>query len=485
MDIGLIKMSKIGKKIIISYLIIILSTSMIFMGISKVSFNNILNRQTKEDLKRDADMIINQISMAIDGQVGEALKSNKEPVQGQIVIKEEQGGITVEISEVVLPRARWYSANRLATTHLLILDQERNIVFQSYSSDDEPIDPLNIDRSRYFLEERGIKSSFTGDESLGYLVMVAKKEDLSIINSLINRSAMFGFVVASFIALILAFFFERGMINPVNVLRKNISSFSLDKDIAWSPIRTKDEISDINNDFLNMAYKLKDYYSKQREFFQNTSHELKTPLMSIQGYAEAIRDGIIEPEDVGESLDIIIDESKKLRDTVNSIVYISKIDKRINDEEIKNINLWELSEEQRLRLAMVASGKNIEIINEVDKELVIPYSDEKLDVIFSNILSNSMRYASEKIIIKGYVDVLENIVIVFEDDGRGFSSGEEKLVFDRFYKGKNGVTGLGLSIVKTIIDSSGWFVEAYNNIYGGASIEITIPSSYFKKIKNS
>ena len=219
--------------------------------------------------------------------------------------------------------------------------------------------------------------------------------------------------------------------------------------------------------------------------FQNTSHELKTPLMSIQGYAEAIRDGIIEPEDVGESLDIIIDESKKLRDTVNSIVYISKIDKRINDEEIKNINLWELSEEQRLRLAMVASGKNIEIINEVDKELVIPYSDEKLDVIFSNILSNSMRYASEKIIIKGYVDVLENIVIVFEDDGRGFSSGEEKLVFNRFYKGKNGVTGLGLSIVKTIIDSSGWFVEAYNNIYGGASIEITIPSSYFKKIKNS
>ena len=224
-----------------------------------------------------------------------------------------------------------------------------------------------------------------------------------------------------------------------------------------------------------MVYKLNEYDKKQKEFFQNTSHELKTPLMSIQGYAEAIKDKVMDENMVDDGLDIIIDESKKLRDTVNSIVYLSKMEHLMSEEKFMRINLWEALEEIIARLTLLANDKNIEFKNDIANYIVVTTSEDRLDRVFSNILSNSLRYAKSEIHIQSYEMETGHIIIKIQDDGRGFENNEENHIFDRFYKGKGGNTGLGLSIVKSIADSNGWGIKAYNAGTLGAVIELVIP----------
>ena len=467
-------MSKIGKKIMQSYFIIILATAFVFMGISKMSFNDILNRQTRLDLKKDADVVAKQINMVIDQKIEMTVVDGSPNVKIQIS-KNFFGENALSISEIILPKGMGYAHNRLATTHFIIMDVDKNLIFQSYNTEQEPINPLEIDKTKYYVEQRPLISSLD-QETLGYLVMLAKKEDLSVINALINRSVFLGFLIALFIASIISIFFERGIISPINKLKKNIASFSFtDDEIIWEEIKTKDELAEINQDFLKMAYKLKEYDKKQKEFFQNTSHELKTPLMSIQGYAEAIKDKVMDESMVDEGLDIIIDESKKLRDTVNSIVYLSKMENLMSEEKSIRINLWEAVEEIIIRLTLLAKEKNITFKNDIAHYIVVRTSDDRLDRVFSNILSNALRYAKSQISIESFEIETGHIIIKIQDDGRGFENNEELYIFDRFYKGKGGNTGLGLSIVKSIAESNGWGLKAYNADEGGAVVEIEIP----------
>ena len=383
-------MSKIGKKIMQSYFIIILATAFVFMGISKMSFNDILNRQTRLDLKKDADVVAKQINMVIDQKIEMTVVDGSPNVKIQIS-KNFFGENALSISEIILPKGMGYAHNRLATTHFIIMDVDKNLIFQSYNTEQEPINPLEIDKTKYYVEQRPLISSLD-QETLGYLVMLAKKEDLSVINALINRSVFLGFLIALFIASIISIFFERGIISPINKLKKNIASFSFtDDEIVWEEIKTKDELAEINQDFLKMAYKLKEYDKKQKEFFQNTSHELKTPLMSIQGYAEAIKDKVMDESMVDEGLDIIIDESKKLRDTVNSIVYLSKMENLMSEEKSIRINLWEAVEEIIIRLTLLAKEKNITFKNDIAHYIVVRTSDDRLDRVFSNILTPDSR----------------------------------------------------------------------------------------------
>lgn len=467
-------MSKIGKKIIQSYIAVILCTALVFLIISKMSFNSILNSQTTKTLKSDADNIASQMIEQIDRQIGSDINAynNKLSIKINSNILSES---PLSHSDIVIPGGLGFSPNRLATTHILVLDSERNPVYQSYVSNEEPIDINKIDPKKYYTEQRVLKP--TGqDKVLGYLIMMAKKEDLTVINSLINRSVVLGFLISLLIATLISFFFERSIINPIYKVKKNMRSFSsLNEDIHWEQIKTKDEISEINDDFLLMAKRLKEYDKSQKEFFQNTSHELKTPLMSIQGYAEAIKDGVIDSESEGEALDIIIDESKKLRDTVNSIVYLSKMEKFNNHQMNINLNLWEKLEEIKARLGVIAHEKNIMITNEVSHDIVIKSTEEKLDKIFSNIISNALRYADKEVRIESEMINKRHLQITVSDDGKGFENHEPAKIFDRFYKGKGGNSGLGLSIVKGIADSHGWSINAFNNEKGGASIQIIIP----------
>ena len=448
-------MSKIGKKIIFSYIIIVIFTISTSLSITKINFTENLNNQILQDLQNDANVIAQQI------------ENNLSSYQSIYSLFGEK--ITLE--DIFPNDAIFKYSVRFASTNILVLDNNRKVIYQSWKkeSDLQDFSVGNFDENQYFVHETKILDK--DSEVIGYLLALAKKEDTSLINALINKAAIVGFAMSLLISILIAFIFERNLINPVNRLKHNISKFRISGENKWEDINTKDEIADLNTEFKNMAQNLVKYDRQQKDFFQNSSHELKTPLMSIHGYAEAIKDGVVSPQDIVPSLDIIIEETNKLAEIVNNIMYLTRLDDNTDaKDKINEINLKDFIEEILSRFEIILNERAIIIRNNVGSDIKIDMEEEHLFRIFSNLISNSIRYAKSEIIIESETD--NGIIIRLCDDGTGFEEKELPHVFERFFKGDRGKTGLGLSIVKSTVENYNGTVYAYNRNDTGACVEI-------------
>ena len=217
------------------------------------------------------------------------------------------------------------------------------------------------------------------------------------------------------------------------------------------------ELEELKNSINHMAVELKASEETTISFFQNASHDLKTPLASISGYAQAIECGLAE--DTKKAAAIILSESKRMTDLVNSILTISKLDNRTLKLDSVDIDLNEFLEDQAQILAG-GTSKKIMIDGELP-ELKVEADPRLLTRIVQNIISNGLNYA-EKEVRLGLEKDMDNAVITVEDDGPGISEEELPHIFERFYKGEKGGFGLGLSIAESGIIYMGGSITAEN-----------------------
>jgi signal transduction histidine kinase len=232
------------------------------------------------------------------------------------------------------------------------------------------------------------------------------------------------------------------------------------------------ELEDLNNALNTSISRLGVYDNEQKTFFQNASHELRTPLMSIKCYAEGILYEVMEPKSASET---ILKETDKLTDLVTDLLYIARIDNISTAYKKEIIDLVELLKERTQELSAVAEKGQIQFIHNSKGEHV--YYECIPDLLtrgIDNVLSNALRYAKSRITLS--CNEQENhIVITIFDDGSGIEPDVLPHVFERFYKGKNGLTGVGLSIVKSIMEQHKGSVSAKNNELGGAEFRIILP----------
>lgn len=287
-----------------------------------------------------------------------------------------------------------------------------------------------------------------------------------------------GFLFTTLLSLITALIFEINIVGPVATIRTNIQNISLEKEMDWKKVKSKDELEDINKELLYMLKKLRDANKNQKEFFQNTSHELKTPLVSIQGYAEAIKDGILEEDEIQNALDIIIEESKGLSNVITSVLYLSSMDKveKYDNKKDDWVNIDERIDRWKSLSENILVDKNIELMDNIPVSLEIFMMQEKVDKLINNLLGNALRYAKTKVEIDFFVKNNKAHLLI-SDDGNGFDESDVDKIFDRFYKGEGGKNGLGLAIVKAIVDTYKGQIRAYNGENGGAVIEMTFDDS--------
>lgn len=279
-----------------------------------------------------------------------------------------------------------------------------------------------------FESENGLRS--------GNMFLFAKVEDISRLNTFGNRILMVSFGLAALISLVISTLLQRRMSKPLKQLRDEMKSFSI-VEFDSSQVRSNDEIGELASSFEELAHKLKNYDEHQKNFFQNASHELKTPLMSIQGYAEAIKDGIVEGPEMNDSLDIIIEESQRLKRLVDEIIYLTKLETVDDMFNFEESDLKTITESAIQSVNSLAREKNIEIQFGCSQSLVATFDCLKMKQALINILGNGIRYAQSKIIIE-IEQLSSRLVLRIIDDGRGFVLGEEKLLFERFYKGNKG-----------------------------------------------
>ena len=210
---------------------------------------------------------------------------------------------------------------------------------------------------------------------------------------------------------------------------------------------------------------------RQQTFFQNASHELKTPLMAIQGYAEGIQTGVM---DAGSAAEVILAESDRMTELVDELLDISKIDMGRQPLTLSETDIRELLYDSIRAVEPATAASGITIAPDFPEEpVMVKCDDTQMRRAVTNILTNGLRYARSKLCLTCRPDK-RNVIIRIQDDGDGIAEGDLPHIFERFYMGKSGKSGIGLALTKEIIHLHKGTIHAYNGD-SGAVFEITLP----------
>ena len=212
---------------------------------------------------------------------------------------------------------------------------------------------------------------------------------------------------------------------------------------------------------------------RQQTFFQNASHELKTPLMAIQGYAEGIQAGVM---DTGSAAEVILEESDRMTELVEELLDISKIDMGRQQLALSEMDIRELLYDSIRAVEPAAAASGITITPDFpETPVMVSCDDTRLRRAVTNILSNGVRYARSELRLTCRADK-RHVTIRIQDDGDGIAEEDIPHIFDRFYMGRSGKSGIGLALTREIIHLHKGTIRARNGDTG-AVFEISIPVS--------
>ncbi len=224
-----------------------------------------------------------------------------------------------------------------------------------------------------------------------------------------------------------------------------------------------------------MSRRLQSSDRVQKDFFQNVSHELRNPLMSISGYAQGIEQGVFpEPKDAAHT---ILEESVRLTGLVNSLLTLSRMESGQNAPALTPVLIEEAIGDCLDRFHGLALQKGVTLAAPAaDGILAVLGDEELLGKVLDNLVSNAVRYAKTAVTVtvtaeKGHVQ------ISVLDDGAGIAEGDLPHLFERCFKGSCGNFGLGLSIAQTAAKAMGGTLTAANRLEGGAIFTLTLNQS--------
>lgn len=190
--------------------------------------------------------------------------------------------------------------------------------------------------------------------------------------------------------------------------------------------------------------------------------------MSIQGYAEALKEGVIPPDEKEQSLDIIIKESRRMKALVDEFLYLSKMETLKESYSFEPVILEDSVREAVYAVRSLAFDKGVKVSTTFGSgSSIIDGDPEKIHRLLLNVLGNALRHGHRNVNI-----TIEGPVITVEDDGPGFQPGEIERIFTPFYRGENGGSGLGLAISRAIVEKHGGAISASDSPDGGAKIKI-------------
>jgi len=456
-----LKNNKIGHKIFAYTIILIIAAFSVFAFSFSNQLNNYVEKETEDDLNRSADFIIDQI-IRLEKNTGQKQRfsnlstlSSLNMLRGMTKTLETQMYVFDEEGELLYtPKREGVNVNQLT------LDQALKRIEKAEGDSDDIMSVV-----RPIEDGKG--------KNYGTIILSTKYSDIRGLTRSLFKEFLLSIIISIIFALIFAMFIQKRIGKPIVRLRNEMNDFQLDKE-EIEVVKTHDEIEDLYIAFNKLGHKLRAYNLRQKHFFQNSSHELKSPLMSIQGYAEAIKDGVIEGDEINESLDIIIQETQRLKSTVDEIIYMSKLEQEDQDMEFVEFDLAKMIREVEGSLKSIAKDRHIEL-NLLMPDSVRFVGDEKqLFRTIRNVVGNGIRYAKTKIDVNVNCNA-EWIYIDIIDDGTGFKMGEEEKIFDRFYKGENGGSGIGLALARTVVEKHQGTIEAINNINYGAIFKIKLP----------
>ncbi len=263
----------------------------------------------------------------------------------------------------------------------------------------------------------------------------------------------------------------RKIIDAINRLGKGDFSVRL-------YIKATNELAELADSFNHAAEELGSIETLRTDFVNTFSHEFKTPIVSLRGFAKILKNKNLTEEERDEYLDIIISESDRLADLAKNVLTLSKVD---NLGILPEGDTFDLTEQVRQTILLCEpkwEKKNINLIVDLE-EMEYKGSAELLNHIWLNLLDNAIKFSSEGGTIKVSLKKVNNgVVFSVRDNGPGMTEDVKKHIFNRFYQGdtshKTAGNGIGLSIVQKVVDIHQGSIQVDSELDFGSTFTVTL-----------
>ncbi|MCK8060381.1 MULTISPECIES: cell wall metabolism sensor histidine kinase WalK [unclassified Fusibacter] len=299
--------------------------------------------------------------------------------------------------------------------------------------------------------------------SQNYLILVAPLIQNDSMLRQINLILIGIILVAVAIGSLVANKVSGDITKPIRAAALHATEISKGKyDLISSDPKSK-EMSVLYNSLNDMSSVIQQSEQARIYYFQNLSHDLRTPLMSIQGYAEGISSGVFE--DTAQAAAIIASESIRLKLLVDQLLTLSRLESGAQKLHLEKVDIKELLDQYAQRVQGITKQQNKMVTLNCPDDCYLLLDEELFEKAITNLLSNAVKYA-QKIIVIDVTNRDTSVVIQIQDDGPGLNPETIPHLFDRFYKGDQGNFGLGLAIVATAVQLLGGRVTAENHKKG-------------------
>ena len=353
--------------------------------------------------------------------------------------------------------------------------KEDEVTFQNHKNRPEVKEALKIGSGQ------DIRESNTLNKEMFYYAVKLENGDILRVSKTVDtafRTAMKVFPVMGLIAVIMLAFASALVKWQVTRLIRPINRLDLENPLEND---VYEELTPLLQSIDKQNKEKEAVANMRKEFSANVSHELKTPLTSISGYAEIMMNGLVRPEDIPRFSETIYKEARRLLTLIEDIIKISKLDDESVELEKEDVDLFELTREIVSRLSLTASQRNIHM--ELTGESVKIHGIRQiLDEMIYNITENAVKYNKENGNVTIWVgNTLEGPKVRVSDTGIGIPKEHQDRIFERFYRvdkshsKERGVTGLGLSIVKHGAILHGARVQVDSEYGKGTRMEIIFP----------
>lgn len=403
---------------------------------------------------------------------------------------------TRESSKALLRSVRRQLRDQPYNGIFLVFNSKQKLVFPQ-SSNDQNIYPISAleEQCRQMIQSGELISGKTSrillSEDFWYISMyvfpsstpVRAKYFVSVVQ-IPDSSVFWNYTWKLYIAILIASVFlssflvwgiARTISVPIQHLCLQIQRINGETDAQIQDSYSLNELEALKRSYNQMEEMIRRSEEEKRQFFQNASHDLKTPLASITGYSQGIVSNVIK--DHQKAASIILSESLRMTDLVESILSLSKMDSHTFDLHPTDLEVMEFLDECVDIMSTIRRDCVIHL--EAERPLMIRTDPELLKRVIQNILSNCLRYAEHEILIRMSTDG-NSLILLIQDDGPGFLEKDLPHIFERFYKGNGGKNGIGLSIVWTGIHYLGGSITAGNRAVPehGAYYQLLLPLSF-------
>ncbi|WP_407400894.1 ATP-binding protein [Treponema sp.] len=264
---------------------------------------------------------------------------------------------------------------------------------------------------------------------------------------------------------------------------ENIISGDMETPVDTSLKKSEaEEISGLAENLEKMRISLKESKERRTRFIMGISHDLRTPVALIKGYSEAIEDGVITGKDLTKSACLINQNAVRLEEMINDLINYVKLNNSDWKQKLELIELKPVLETYLCNMRCAADMYRRQVSGNLDipEHIKVKMDTNLLQRVIENLFTNALRYTKEgdSISLNSYLNKEGHPVVTIKDTGSGIAKKDQQKVFELFYRGTNSRRedgmGIGLAVVKTIIDSHGWKIDIKSELKKGTEFIITL-----------